>query len=54
MLETKLESAAAEEAPAVALAEAEEQARPEDELTDEELADEVVVEISVDGMCGVY
>lgn len=28
--------------------------QPADEAIDEELADEVVVEISVDGMCGVY
>jgi len=54
MLDTKLEPAVAEKAAAVALAENEEQPAAEPEKSDEELADELVVEISVDGMCGVY
>jgi len=54
MLDAKLEPAAAESEAAVLLAAAEEQVRAADEKTDEELADEVIVEISVDGMCGVY
>ncbi len=54
MLDTKLEPVATKDEAAQALAEADEATVVEDELTDEELADEVVVEISVDGMCGVY
>ena len=54
MLDRRLEPAVAEEEAVVAVSETEEQVRPKDELTDEELADEVIVEISVDGMCGVY
>ena len=51
MLETTLEGPGAEDEVAVAQAENQGQA---DEVVEEELADEVVVEISVDGMCGVY
>lgn len=54
MLDTRPDPAVAED---VALAEdagREEQLEAEAGKTDEELADEVVVEISVDGMCGVY
>ena len=54
MLDTQLEPVVAEEAAKPALAESEEQLDAAAEKTDEELADEVVVEISVDGMCGVY
>ena len=54
MLDTKLEPTVAEEAAGLALAESEEQPVAEAEKSDEELADELVVEISVDGMCGVY
>jgi mycofactocin precursor len=43
-----------EEEAVVTLAKSEDQVRPDDQKTDEELADEVIVEISVDGMCGVY
>ena len=53
MLDTKLEPASADDE-AAAVAVAEDQQRPDEERDDEELADEVIVEISVDGMCGVY
>ena len=54
MLDTKLDPAEAREEAVMALPESEETLEAEAEKTDEELADEVVVEISVDGMCGVY
>ena len=54
MLDTKLEPAVAEDEAVTALASNEASVEAEAEKTDEELADEVVVEISVDGMCGVY
>jgi mycofactocin precursor len=54
MLDAKLEPTVAEEEAVGALASNEEPIEAEAEKTDEELADEVVVEISVDGMCGVY
>ena len=54
MLDTKLEPAVAQDEAVVALAENKETLEAEAEKTDEELADEVVVEISVDGICVVY
>ena len=54
MLDTKLEPTVAEDEASVALANDAAPVEAEAEKTDEELADEVVVEISVDGMCGVY
>lgn len=54
MLDTKLEPTVAEDEAPVALAKDELPAEADASKTDEELADEVVVEISVDGMCGVY
>ncbi len=57
MLDTKLDLAAASDKPSAASAD--DQVRSGDAAdvevaADEELADEVIVEISVDGMCGVY
>ena len=54
MLDTRPEPAVAEQETAAVLAKSQDETRAEDELTDDELADEVIVEISVDGMCGVY
>ncbi len=54
MLDTGAQPAAAEDEATVAPSERDEVAVAESAKTDEELADEVVVEISVDGMCGVY
>ncbi len=54
MLDAKLEPTEVEDATVAALAADEEQLQAEAEKSDEEFADEVVVEISVDGMCGVY
>ena len=54
MLDANLEPAAAEDEPAAAVADGGEAGATEALKSDEELADEVIVEISVDGMCGVY
>ncbi len=54
MLDTRVEPTTADEEAGVALSEDSEAATAEGPKSDEELADEVVVEISVDGMCGVY
>ncbi len=54
MLDTKLEPGETRDEAGQSRLEADGTIRAEAEMTDEELADEVVVEISVDGMCGVY
>lgn len=50
-METKLDTPPVDE---TATAVTDDRERSEEKLGDEDLADEVIVEISVDGMCGVY
>jgi mycofactocin precursor len=51
MLETNLDAAPVDE---TATTVTDDHERSDEKLGDEDLADEVIVEISVDGMCGVY
>jgi mycofactocin precursor len=53
MLDMELDPTVVAEETAIAPSEADEP-RGEDEPSDEELADEIIVEVSIDGMCGVY
>jgi mycofactocin precursor len=51
-LDTELDHTTADDGADTAVVDEEE--RPDENAVDEALGDEVIVEISVDGMCGVY